>query len=113
MDNFKAAVVLLILNGKAEEALSLLSKQHNVNTPKLKVGLPKGHKATAYGCYTAKTETISILNSDMLNNPLVILHEFYHHIRSSNVDKIHRGTERNANKFAQEFIESFHAHNTL
>jgi hypothetical protein len=106
MDNFKSTVVLLILNSKPEEALILLAKQYNVNTPNLKVGLPKGHKTSAYGCYTSKTETISVLNSEILNNPFVILHEFYHHLRSKNVDKIHRGTEKNANKFALEFLKT-------
>ncbi|MCL2641907.1 MAG: hypothetical protein FWD52_00085 [Candidatus Bathyarchaeota archaeon] len=104
MDDFKSGVVLLILEGKPEEALSLLAKQYNVRTPKLRVGLPKGRKALAYGCYTSKTETISVLNSDLLSNPLVILHEFYHHLRCRNVDKIHKGTEKNANKFALDFI---------
>jgi hypothetical protein len=104
MDDFKSTVVLLILNGKPEEALSLLAKQYNVRTPKLKVGLPKGHKTVAYGCYTSKTETISVLNSDLLNNPFIILHEFYHHLRSRNVEKIHKGTEKYANKFALDFI---------
>jgi hypothetical protein len=106
MSDFKSTVVLLIINGKAEEALMLLAKHYNVNTPKLKVGLPKGHKAVAYGCYTSKTETISVLSSDMLHNPLVILHEFYHHLRCRNVDKIHKGTEKNANKFALDFIKA-------
>jgi len=106
MDDFKSVVVLLILNGKPEEALVLLSEKYNVRVPKLKVGLPKGHKTMAYGCYTSKTETISVLNSDMLNNPFVILHEFYHHLRSRNVDKVHKGTEKNANKFALEFIKA-------
>lgn len=104
MEDFKSMVVLLIVNGKSEEALSVLSKHYSVRTPKLKVGLPKGHKAIAYGCYTSKTETISVLNSDLLNNPFIILHEFYHHLRSKNVDKIHKGTEKNANKFALDFI---------
>jgi hypothetical protein len=107
MEPFKPAVVWLILNGKTEEALTLLSKKYNVKTPNLKVGLPKGHKIIAYGCYTSKTETISVLNSDMLINPFVILHEFYHHIRSKAVDKMHRGTEKNADKFALEFIEAY------
>jgi hypothetical protein len=107
MDNFKPTIVLLILNGKTEEALILLSKKYNVKTPSLKVGLPKGHKAVAYGCYTAKTETISVLNSDVLINPFVILHEFYHHIRSKSVDKMHRGTEKNADRFALEFIVAY------
>ena len=106
-DNFKPVVVWLILNGKVEEALSLLAKNYKVNVPKLKVGLPKGHKIKAFGCYTSKNETISVLNSDVVMNPFVILHEFYHHLRSKAVDKMHRGTEKNADKFAIEFIEAY------
>ncbi len=106
-DNFKPLVVWLILNGKPEEALTLLSKNYKVTVPELKVGLPKGHKIKAFGCYTAKNQTISVLNSDILVNPFVILHEFYHHIRSKAVDRIHRGTEKNANKFAMTFLEAY------
>ncbi|MGA2682930.1 MAG: hypothetical protein ABSF44_14155 [Candidatus Bathyarchaeia archaeon] len=103
-DNFKPVAVWLILNGKTEEAVTLLAKNYKVNVPNLKVGLPKGHKVTAYGCYTAKNHTISVLNSDVLTNPFVIIHEFYHHLRSKAVDKMHRGTEKNADKFAREFL---------
>jgi len=106
-ENFKPTVVWLILNGKSEEALTLLAKNYKVNDPKLKVGLPKGRKIKAYGCYTSKNQTISVLNSAVLMNPFVILHEFYHHLRSKAVDKIHRGTEKNADKFALEFIEAY------
>ena len=105
--NFKPLVVWLILNGKTEEALELLSKNYKVNVPELKVGLPKGHKITAFGCYTTKSQTISVLNSDILVNPFVIVHEFYHHLRSKGVDKMHRGTEKNADRFAMEFIEAY------
>ena len=108
-DNFKPLVVWLILNGKPEEALELLAKKYKVNVPDLKVGLPKKHKITAYGCYTAKNETISVQNSDVIANPFVILHEFYHHLRSKSVDKMHKGTEKNADKFAMEFIEAYKA----
>ncbi|MGA3289600.1 MAG: hypothetical protein ABSD42_05115 [Candidatus Bathyarchaeia archaeon] len=108
--NFKPLVVWLILNGKPEEALTLLAKSYKVNVPKLKVGLPKGHKIKAFGCYTSGNETISVLNSDVLVNPFVILHEFYHHLRSKAVDKMHRGTEKNADKFAIEFIEAYRAY---
>lgn len=104
---FKPRVVWLILNGKTEEALTLLAENYKVRTPKLKVGLPKGHKARTYGCYTATNETISVLNSDIFANPFVILHEFYHHLRSKSVDKEHKGTEKNANQFALEFIEAY------
>jgi Zn-dependent peptidase ImmA (M78 family) len=104
---FKALIVWLILNGKAEEALALLAKNYKVNEPKLKIGLPKRHKKSAYGCYTPRNETISVLNSDTLGNPFVILHEFYHHLRTHSVDKQHRGTEKNANKFATEFLREY------
>lgn len=108
-DNFKPLVVWLILNGKPEEALELLAKKYQVNVPDLKVGLPKGHKIKAYGCYSAKNQTISVLNSDVLVNPFVIIHEFYHHLRSKSVDRMHKGTEKNADKFAIDFIEAYKA----
>lgn len=106
-ENFKPVIVWLILSGKPEDALVLLAKNYKVNVPKLKVGLPKGHKITAYGCYNAKGETITVLNSDILLNPFVILHEFYHHLRSKGADKIHKGTEKNADKFALDFITAY------
>lgn len=107
--DFKPRVVGLILSGKPEEALKLLAEHYRVSTPKLKVGLPKGRKAKAFGVYTAKNEIISVLNSDVLMNPFVVLHEFYHHLRSRGVDKQHRGTEKNADKFASEFIKAYNA----
>ncbi|MEM2969054.1 MAG: hypothetical protein QXP44_04515 [Candidatus Bathyarchaeia archaeon] len=105
--DFKPLVVWLILNGRAEEALALLAEKYGVSTPKLKVGLPKGRKRSALGCYTPKNETISLLNSDAVRNPFVILHEFYHHLRTHSVDKLHRGTEKHADKFASEFLRAY------
>jgi hypothetical protein len=105
--NFKPTIVWLILNKQTEKALELLAKNYNVNTPKLKVGLPKGHHKTAYGVYTNKNETISVLDSEIFGNPFVILHEFYHHLRSKSVDKTHKGTEKNADKFALEYIREY------
>ena len=104
--NFKPLIVSLILNGQAEKALELLADAYKVSVPKLKVGLPKGHKGTAFGCYTTKDATISVLNSDVIVNPFVILHEFYHHLRTS-IDKKHKGTEKNADRFARDFIEAY------
>lgn len=104
---FKVQIVHLILNGKTEEALERLAEEYQVSAPSLRVGLPKGHKATAYGCYTSQTRTISLLNSDMISNPFVVLHEFYHHIRSKGVDRMHRGTEGNADKFALDYITQY------
>jgi hypothetical protein len=105
--NFKPLIVALILNRQTEEALELLSKTYNVEVPKLKVGLPKGHTRNSYGTYTAKTQTICVLDSDVFANPFVILHEFYHHLRSKGVDKMHRGTEKNADKFAVDFLREY------
>lgn len=104
---FKAIVVHLINCRKTEEALELLSKRYHVSLPKLKVGMPKRdvkHK----GCYVVKNETIHVANSDCLYNPYIILHEFYHHLRTTGAT--HRGTEKNADKFAQEYISAYHAY---
>jgi hypothetical protein len=108
-DDFKPLVVWLILSGKPEEAIELLAKKYQVNIPDLKVGLPKGHKITAYGCYTSKNHTISVQNSDILVNPFVVIHEFYHHLRSRGVDKMHRGTEHGADQFALDFLREYEA----
>ncbi len=105
----KPLIVSLILNQQAEEALYLLAKEYKVNIPRLKVGLPKGHKKKALGVYQSRNETISVLNSDVLGNPFVILHEFYHHLRSKGVDRHHRGTEKNADRFAVDFLTEFQA----
>ena len=110
-DNFKPLVVWLILNGKPEKALEILAKNYQINVPDLKVGLPKGHKIKAYGCYTSKNQTISVLNSDVLINPFVVIHEFYHHLRSKSVDRMHKGTEKNADKFALDFISQYQVAN--
>jgi len=103
---FKAFIVWLILNGKVERALELLARYYSVDVPKIRVGLPKGHKKNVFGCYIAKKETISVLNSDTLKEPFTILHEFYHHLRTVRNVK-HKGTERYANEFAREFIQSY------
>ena len=106
----KPRVVWLILNQRAEEALTLLAKHYKTRTPRLKVGLPKGNRKNISGCYTPKNATISVLDSDTLGNPFVIIHEFYHHMRTS-IDKKHKGTERNADQFALEFLKEYQAAN--
>ncbi|MGB8781203.1 MAG: hypothetical protein WCD81_11230 [Candidatus Bathyarchaeia archaeon] len=103
---FRASVVQLILNGKVEAALGLLAEQYNVDLPRIRVGLPGRHRKNTLGCYTAKNQTITVLNSDTLKEPAVVLHEFYHHLRTS-IDKKHRGTEKYAGEFAMEFIEAY------
>jgi predicted aspartyl protease len=102
----KATIVWLILNGKVEEALEILAQKHGVTVPIIEVGLPKGRKKKALACYNGNKRTISVLNSDTLKDPFVILHEFYHHLRTS-LDGKHRGTEKYADTFAKEFIQAY------
>ena len=103
---FEALIVWLILNGKVEKALELLAEHYSVDVPKIKVGLPKGRKKRALGCYNAKKGTIFVLNSDTLKEPFIILHEFYHHLRTA-LDTKHRGTEKYADEFAKDFIQAY------
>jgi len=105
-DKAKAQVVWLILNGETEKALEQLAKDYSVSVPNLEVGLPKKHKKRAFGCYTARNKTISVLNSDILKNPFIILHEFYHHLRTT-VDQKQKGTEKYADKFAKDYINAY------
>jgi len=101
---FKAKVVALILSKEPEEALGLLSKFYKIEAPELKVGMPKRHGKNP-ACYTAKDRTIHVANRENLHNPFLILHEFYHHLRTH--VKEHKGTEGYANKFARDFIEAY------
>jgi hypothetical protein len=98
---FKAGIVHLILTHDAEKALASLAEMYNIDVPRLRVGIPKGH-VTVSGCYILEKETIYVATSDGLTDPFLILHEFYHHLRS--VSGKHLGTERYANKFAREYI---------
>jgi hypothetical protein len=101
---FKTEVVRLILVNDAEKALASLAEIYNVDTPSLRVGIPKGH-VTVSGCYVLEKETIYVASSDGLTDPFLILHEFYHHLRS--ISGRHMGTERYANRFAREYIEEY------
>jgi hypothetical protein len=108
---FEASIVWLILNGETEKALETLAKHYGVEVPRLKVGLPKGRKVKTLGCYNARNKTISVLNSDVLKQPFVILHEFYHHLRT-NADAKHLGTEKYADEFAKKFIRAYNSMKT-
>ncbi|MGI0027905.1 MAG: hypothetical protein ACREAD_08715 [Nitrosopumilaceae archaeon] len=106
LDNItKAQIVRLILEKQTETALEKLSEFYHVITPQIVVGTIKGKRRTVYALYIPKEQKIYALNSDIFFNPFVILHEYYHHIRSKL--GVHRGSERNANKFAQEFIDAY------
>ena len=104
-DITKAQIVRMILEKQTERALERLSEFYHVTAPQIVVGTIKGKRRIVYALYIPKERKIYALNSDMLFNPFVVLHEYYHHIRSKL--GVHRGSERNANKFAQEFMDAY------
>jgi hypothetical protein len=101
----KAEIVYLILNGKTEEALLSLSKFYNTIAPEIVVGTIKGKRRSVYAAYVQKESRIYAINSDIFCNPFVVLHEFYHHIRTRG--GVHRGSEKRANMYAKGFIDAY------
>src|SRR5216684_2227590 len=104
-DLTKAQIVKMILEKKTEKALEKLSEFYHVTSPQIVVGTIKGKRRTVYALYIQKERKIYALNSEIFFNPFVVLHEYYHHIRTKL--GVHRGSERNANKFAQEFVDAY------
>ena len=101
----KAAVVASILEGMPEEALKVLSDHYKIERPRLRVGMPKGHTGRD-GCYLATKATIYVAGREQLLDPRIILHEFYHHLRTTGGK--HRSTEKHANNFVREFIAAYY-----
>jgi hypothetical protein len=104
-DLTKAKIVQTILNKKTEEALQHLSKFYNVTPPEIGVGTIKGKRKTVYAVYVQKESKIYATNSDVFYNPFIVLHEYYHHIRTKG--GMHRGSEKNANLYAKTFIDAY------
>ena len=102
-----ARAVQLILEGKPEQALQELSKYYKVKPPRLQIGLPKKCKK-ALGCYVPRTQTIHLRSSEEYTDPFVILHEYYHHLRSR-LGR-HRGTEKHADQYALRAIIAWRRH---
>jgi hypothetical protein len=101
----KAQIVRMILDKQTENALEKLSEFYHVTPPKIVVGTIKGKRRTVFALYIPREKKIYALNSDLFFNPFVVLHEYYHHIRSKL--GVHRGSERNADKFAKGFVDSY------
>lgn len=101
----KAVVVGLILDTRPEEAIALLSKWYHVPQPKLGVGVYEGRTKGVAAVYSQNTKKILAAKREYLYDPFVIVHEFYHHLRS--VGGKHRGTEKQADKFALDFIAAY------
>jgi hypothetical protein len=104
-DLTKAKVVYLILNRKTEEALQKLSRFYNITPPEIVVGTIKGKRRTVYAVYVQRERRIYATNSDIFYNPFIVLHEFYHHVRTKG--GVHRGSEKHANTYAKSFIDSY------
>lgn len=104
-DITKAKIVHMILNRNTEDALQKLSKFYNVTPPEIVVGTIKGKRKTVYAVYVQKERRIYVINSDVFYNPFIVLHEFYHHIRTR--AGVHRGSEKHANMYAQSFVDSY------
>ena len=104
-DLTKAKIVKMILDKKTETALEKLSEFYHVSSPKIVVGTIKGKRRTAYAVYLPSQKKIYALNSDVFYNPFIILHEYYHHIRSKL--GVHRGSEKHANMYAKDFVDSY------
>jgi hypothetical protein len=104
-DMTKTRIVFMILDKRTEEALQLLSTFYNTTPPRMAVGTIKGRRKTVYAVYLQKEGKIYATNSDILYNPFIMLHEFYHHLRTK--AGVHRGTERNANMYAKSFIDAY------
>jgi len=101
----KATVVALILGSEPEEAIAVLSKWYRVSPPKLGVGVFEGRTKGVAAVYSQGLKKILAAKREYLYDPFVIVHEFYHHLRS--VGGRHRGTEKQADKFALDFIAAY------
>lgn len=101
---FKAQIVQLIISKQTEEAVELVSKRHKVRPPRLGIGPTKGKKV-ALAVYSVAANSILFSDQEHYFDPFVVLHEMYHCIRSATGS--HRGTEKNADRFALDYIETF------
>jgi hypothetical protein len=104
-ERMKAEAVWLIMDSKPEDALSLLCKWYRVPVPRLGVGVTEGKTKGVAAVYSVRRREILAANQEYLYNPFVIIHEFYHHLRSQTGQ--HRGTEKQADRFALDFIAAF------
>ena len=95
----------MILDGHPEEALRYLSVHYEVEEPDLRVGTVKKHRKVL-AVYVHKEKRIYVSKSELLRNPFVILHEFYHHLRASQTPR-NKQVEKRADSFAISYIQAF------
>jgi hypothetical protein len=104
-DQMKASVVALILDSKTEEAIGLLSRWYKVSVPRLGIGVVEGKTKGVAAVYSQNRKEILAARREYMYDPFVMIHEFYHHLRS--VSGHHRGTEKQADRFALDFIDVY------
>lgn len=104
-ERFKVVVVAKILDAKTEEALELLCKHYHVVRPRLGVGVFEGKTRGVRAVYSSQRKEILAVDREAFYDPFVIIHEFYHHLRT--VGGKHRGTEKQADKFALDFLAAY------
>ena len=102
-----AEAVQLVLEGRVEEAVQLVSNYYGLKPPRVRVGLPK-RCLKALGCYVPSKKTIYLRSSSEYMNPFIVMHELYHHIRYRMGR--HRGTEQGADSFALKAINAWRKH---
>lgn len=102
---FRARVVAMILDSKTEAALEMLCSRYRVSVPRLGVGVLEGRTKGVAAVYSVERKEILAARREYLYDPFVMIHEFYHHLRS--VSGKHRGTERQADRFALDFIDAY------
>jgi len=100
---FRSRIVALILADRPELALKLLAERYGVKPVVIKVGTVKGHRH-ALGCYVERKRCIYVSKRDYLSSPFIVLHEFYHHLRASQIDG-NRQIEKRADLFASNYLE--------
>lgn len=104
---FKAEVVATILDSRPEDALDMLCAHYRVERPRLKVGVLEGKTKGVLAVYSGKRKEILAARRESLFDPFVLVHEFYHHLRSTSGR--HRGTEKEADRFSLEFIGAYNS----
>ncbi len=83
----------------------MLCEHYHVERPRLGVGTTKGRSKGVLAVYSANRKEILAVSQEYLYDPFVMLHEFYHHLRY--FAGHHRGTEKNADRFALDFIAAY------
>lgn len=104
-EEFKAWIVALILDSKPEEAIDALCKKYRVEKPRLGVGVVEGRTKGVAAVYSLRRKEILAARREYLYDPFVMIHEFYHHLRSTSGR--HKGTEKQADKFSEDFIAAY------